>query len=503
MPAKRLIGAVGGVAISALIAIFLHPAGMEMQGTLVLAILAGAIVWWICDVLPEFATALLMVVLFVSVAGISPEAAFSMFSNSTWWILVGAFAIGLGMRQTGLLRRMAFGIVSLFPRSFAAQVAGFIACGTLLGPLIPSMSAKVSLLGPLAMEIGDALDYPRQGRQDTGLFLAMFTGVQNVAPAVLSASVIGYALLALYPAEVQAQFDFLGWLVASLPWFLPFTIANFVMIVLFYRKQDPEGKGASVSVTDTAASPSLGPDEDAMHPSSNQGEEKGAASMHGRADEESEERMGLGPMSVAEKLMATVAILTILLWITQGVHGLAAWIPAVCALVAMVAAGIITKSNLSTGMDWSSLVFIGIVLGLGAVFAEAGLNSWIVSSFGPAVSELASQPYLLVAGVALITISARFLVVSQIAFLNIFMAFAIPIALAHGVNPWIIGMACYAVISPWFVKYQNPVYLAAYYSVDGKMAKHSALAAYCIPYTVASIACLMLAVPIWQMMGLL
>ena len=64
-------------------------------------------------------------------------------------------------------------------------------------------------------------------------------------------------------------------------------------------------------------------------------------------------------------------------------------------------------------------------------------------------------------------------------------------------------MASYAAINTWFVKYQNPVYLAAFYSVDGKMAKHTALARYCVIHTVLSIACLVIAVPFWQGMGLL
>lgn len=166
-----------------------------------LAILAGAIVWWICAVLPEFATALIMVALFALIGQIPATSGFSFFSNPIWWLLVGAFSIGLGMKETGLLERMALAIVSRFPSSFTAQVIGFFACGTILGPLIPSMAAKASLLAPLAMEVGDLRGYRRQGRQATGLFLAMFTGVQTAAPAFISSSIVGYTLLAIYPGS--------------------------------------------------------------------------------------------------------------------------------------------------------------------------------------------------------------------------------------------------------------------------------------------------------------
>ena len=68
--AKRIGGAIGGILVGVLMALFLHPEGLSQQGCYVLAILAGSIVWWICGVLPEFATALIMVMLFALVGGI-------------------------------------------------------------------------------------------------------------------------------------------------------------------------------------------------------------------------------------------------------------------------------------------------------------------------------------------------------------------------------------------------------------------------------------------------
>lgn len=213
-------------------------------------------------------------------------------------------------------------------------------------------------------------------------------------------------------------------------------------------------------------------------------------------------RRELGRMSLDERRMAIITAVTVALWVTQSLHGMAAWIPAVGALVAMTACGIINKRNFGPGVGWESLIFIGVVLGLGDVFAQAGITEWIVAEFTPLVMALADNPYMLVVGIALITIAARFLIVSQTAFINIFLAFVIPIAITLGINPWVIGMASYTVINIWFVQYQNPVYLAAFYSVDGKMAKNSKLAEYCILYTVIAIVCLLIAVPFWQMMGL-
>lgn len=475
---RRIGGAIVGVAIALILGIFFHPRDLSLEGCAVLSILAGAIVWWICNVLPEFATALIMVGLFTLIAGVSSEASFSFFSDSIWWLLVGAFSIGLGMRETGLLERMALAIVSRFPSSFAAQIIGFFACGTILSPLIPSMAAKASLLSPLTLEVSDVCGYARQGPQATGLFLSMFTGLQTAAPTFISSSIIGYALLALYPADVQAQFDFVTWFLMSLPWLVPMIVLNLLFLIILYRPRKAT-KGHPVGSQEPVPSPS--------------------SSIR---DTIAEKYRELGPMSKAERRMSLIVGATVVLWTTQGLHGIAAWIPAVGALVAMCACGIIAPKGLSSGIDWGSLIFIGIVLGLGDVFNEAGLTDWIVKIFAPMVVSLAANPYLLVFGLAIITILARFLIVSQTAFLNIFLAFVIPIALTLGINPWVIGMACYAVINVWFVKYQNPVYLAAFYSVEGKMVKQSKAVLYCLVYTGISILSLLIAVPFWQLYGL-
>ena len=135
------------------------------------------------------------------------------------------------MRESGLLRRMALAILRRFPRTYGAQVAGLLAAGTLVGPFVPSMAVKAVMLAPLSLGISDSMGYERKSRAAEGLFLAMFTGIRNVAPAVVSASVIGYAILGLLPPEVQAQFDMAHWLMAMLPWFVVVSVLNYLAIM--------------------------------------------------------------------------------------------------------------------------------------------------------------------------------------------------------------------------------------------------------------------------------
>ena len=487
--AKRRIklgcAAAGALAAAVLIVTCPIP-GLSYQATAVLGILIMAIVWWITGVLPEFVTAVVMAVLFVVVAGISVGATFSTFASSTWWLLLSAFTLGVGMKTSGLMKRIALAIVRKFPRTFRCQVAAQLVAGTVLGPLIPSLAVKGAMLAPLAMNIGDELGYERQGKRATGLFAAMLVGIRTVAPTIVSASITGYALMATLPADVQEQFNMASWFVAALPWLVVVLVLNYFLIMGIYGRGEKAASG-SETVGAPGNAQSL------------------KQSSRGGIDEGGKQPIpdGLGPLSVVEKRMLGIILVTVVLWATEPFHHVSAMAVGLAALVAMFVLKVIDVPAFKSGVNWTSLLFIGIALGLGSVFAEAGLNDWVMQTCGPAFQALAGNPYLLVLGIGVITVVLRFLIVSEVAYLNLLMAFLVPMAASVGVNPWVLGFSAYALVIAWFAKYQSPIYLAAFYAVDGKMAKHSELAKYCGVYLATCLVGLAVSVPYWQWMGLL
>lgn len=474
---KKVIGAVLGIVVGLVVFFACGNVGLSQQGVLCLAILCWAVVWWVAGVLPEYATAILMAAAFVVLAGVRMSATFAAFSTSTWWLLIAAFGLGAGMKSSGLMHRMALAIIAKFPASFKARVAGLMAVGTVLGPLVPSLSAKTSMITPIAMSMGDAAGYPRKGKQMQGLFLAMLTGVRNIGPAVISASIIGYGLLALLPPDVQACFDMLHWFIAALPWFIVVTLLNYIAIVVLYGPRGLQGRGGSAEHQAPA--------------------DEAAAAQSVRASYDQ-----LGAMTRHEKQMLAIILVTVAFWVTQPLHHIDSTVVALIALVAMHVCGIMDKDGFKNGIGWPSLVFIGIIIGLANVFQEVGISDWIVAVAGPLFTVLAQNPYAFVIGVGVVTIVLRFVIVSEMAYVNIVMVFLIPLALAQGINPWVVGFAVYATVNPWFVLYQNPIYLAAFYSVDGEMVRHADMAKYCLLYMVFCLVGLACSVPYWQWMGL-
>lgn len=516
--AKRRIKlgcAAAGALVAALLIATCPIPGLSYQATAVLGILIMAIVWWITGVLPEFVTAVVMAVLFVVVAGISVGATFSTFASSTWWLLLSAFTLGVGMKTSGLMRRIALAIVRKFPRTFRCQVIAQLVTGTVLGPLIPSLAVKGAMLAPLAMSIGDELGYERQGKRATGLFAAMLVGIRTVAPTIVSASVTGYALMATLPADVQEQFNMASWFVAALPWLVVVLALNYFLIMGMYGRGEKAGSGSeTVGAPGNAqslnrSSPRCGTRfvgaAECADSRRDEAESSAVESSRGGTDLNDNQSIPdcLGPLSAVEKRMLAIILMTVVLWATEPFHHISAMAVGLAALVFMFVLKVIDVPAFKSGVNWTSLLFIGIALGLGSVFAEAGLNDWVMQTCGPAFQALAGNPYLLVLGIGVITVVLRFLIVSEVAYLNLLMAFLVPMAASVDVNPWVLGFSAYALVIAWFAKYQSPIYLAAFYAVDGKMAKHSELAKYCGVYLATCLAGLVVCVPYWQWMGLL
>ena len=471
MDRKKLIGLVAGVAIPiALIA--LQPfAGLTMQGTAAFSILLGAIVWWIVGVLPDYVTALTMAALFVLVADIPADVTFSAFSSSTWWLLVCAFCMGLGMQRSGLLKRLSLSILDRFPHTFRAQATGLMAAAFVTSPFIPSLAAKCAILTPIALSISDQMGYERKSREANGLFLALFTVIRNMGPAVISASFVGYVVLGLLPEDVQGQFDLIHWLLAALPWLVLVTVLNFAAImVMFEPKVERAARRAR----------------------------RGGAAKRGASVEHED----LGPMTLAEKQMLAIVGVAVLMWVFERWHGVPAYIVAIFAVVAMVFCGQFKNADLRGGIAWENILFMGVVLGLAPAFAYAGVDVWVVGSCAPLLTAFAGNPYAIVGIIAVVTLVLRFVIVSETAFINIFMVFAVPLAPQLGISPWIIGFCVYAMVNPWFTVYQNPVYIAAIGSVDSKMTDHAIQARFCAVYMAICFVALLASVPYWQMLGL-
>ena len=162
---KELVTVVIGIAI----ALLPPPAGLEAKAMIFLGILAWAVMNWVITPMPTYASGLIMLALFALFKLVPFPRAFGAYSGGIVWLILCVLLIGTAVSKSGLLSRVCLMIMKVCPPTFRGQMLALLAGGCLIGPLMPSTTAKVAIAGPFATRIGELLGLKERSRGLNGL----------------------------------------------------------------------------------------------------------------------------------------------------------------------------------------------------------------------------------------------------------------------------------------------------------------------------------------------
>lgn len=195
------------------------PLGMPETAKAVLAIALWMIVWWITEAIPIYATAFLPLGL-MPVMGVLPlNQVAAEYMHPIVILLLGMFMIALAIEKSGLQRKIAFQLISIFGYSPRRIIWGFMIATALMSTVVMSTTVVLILL-PTAFVILEALvnsNFKVSARFRMILMLAI-----AYASSIGSAStLIGAPPNLLYAGTVKEMFDhtvtFAEWSVLGAP----------------------------------------------------------------------------------------------------------------------------------------------------------------------------------------------------------------------------------------------------------------------------------------------
>jgi DASS family divalent anion:Na+ symporter len=463
---RRLINTIGGVAgtLAGIALAFHHPPqGLTVAAMRAAGILVWAVSFWVFDIMPEYVTALLMCTFWAVTKTVPFQTAFSNFSDANWWIIVGAFGLGVAATKSGLLRRSALFILNLFPATFKGQTLGLLGAGTVLSPFIPSASARAAIASPLALAISDVMKYDRKSPGATGMFGAMWAGFCVIGtPIFLSGTFINFATMGQFPKAYHVTW--MWWFVYSLPWAIVVFLGLTLAIWFLY------------------------------HPSQ-------AAPLPQQAVSGELDR--LGSMSRDEKVTFAVMSLTLAMWITESLHKVPSGAVAIFALCVLLALNVLSREDFRRGIDWAAVIYIGCLINMGTVCQTLKIDLWLGRALEPVVSNFVSRPCLFVVALSLAVYLARLVIVSITSAAIIFTVVLSPLVLAHGMHPWIVAFVSVACANIWFFFYLNAWFVLAFYGTGGHMVEHRKLVKLSFAYAAIAIIGFLVSVPYWRLLGLI
>lgn len=459
----KALGGILGIICGLLIATQTPPTGLSIQSMWGLGIVAWAIIYWIFNVLPEYVVALLMCSAWVVFNVVPFNIAFEQFSSTTWWLLLSALGIGAAVNGSGLIKRLTLHLMSFFPTTYKGQILGMLLTGMGIAPLIPSVTAKAAIMAPLSLIISDTMGYKRKSPGAAGMFSAMYAGFICTGPIFLSASINCYMARGFLPIDVQIQFTWVEWLLCTMPWGIVLLAGSYFALILLY-------KPLKTNLANDFCKKQL---------------------------------IELGSISRNEKITLIVLISTLLLWMSEGVHGISSTLVALIAWSVLLGFNVYGRYDFRKEIPWDSIIFIGVIFNLGSVLPYLNIDKWIGDTIGYIIIPVMANPYLLILVLTITIYIARFILVSMAATITIFLAVLVPFAIQAGINPWIIAFIILTSINIWLAHYQNSTYLTAYYATDGVMVKHSQMAKMSLIYMLLSLLGLFLSIPYWKLLGLI
>ena len=359
----KWIGFLGGLFIFFLMLFSASPEGLSLGGWRTAAVAVLMATWWVTEVLPISATAMLPLVLFPVLGIVDIDTAAAPYADPMIFLFLGGFVIAIAMQKWDLHRRIALNIIHLIGSKPRNIIAGFIISSAFMSMWVSNTAATMMML-PIGLSVIQ-LTKIRENNAEEEQQYANFAIVLMLAIAYAAnvgglGTVIGTPTNALMIAfandAYNMEISFVQWMSIGIP------IVVLGLPVIFY------------SLANIAFPVRI-------------------KTLPGGKEYLDSELDRLGKISKPEKMVAVVFVLVALLWISRPL--IAPLIPGISdasiaifgALLLFLIPVNLKKSRFlmrwrdAEELPWGVLILFGGGLSLAGAIQHTGLAEWVGGYF--------------------------------------------------------------------------------------------------------------------------
>lgn len=453
-----------GVAAAVGLAILALPAlhALPKPAQYVVAITGFTVMLWALQVMNNGVASVLMMALMI-LAGVRVPVVLGGFASPQFWILLCVLFYGFAMQRTGLARRLAYYILSLFPGTYRGILSAFFVIGLVLALGIPSMTVRTAIIVPIAWALVHSLGLASRSR---GAALIMLTAIEMaVMPgcAFLYGSLFGPVVDSLFQSKHLA----LSWLSYAQVLAFPTLLLSGLLIVVNPLVMRPESR------------------------------------LEVSGDFAKRELEALGAIKRDELITAMVVLVSIVYWATDRNHHLPGFLVGMLALAVFAMFGIVGDSDIGTGVSWTLLLFMGGIFSLASVIQEYKMTDWLAGFAVPVMKQLTSSSaaFFLVMAAAMLVV--RFLDPSGFIALSVLFLPIVDVASAAGIRPLLVVAPLLLAAVPFWVSYQN-IWIAMGEGITaGQAFSAGQRVRLANAYALTTVVTVVIAVGYWKLIGVL
>ena len=319
------------------------PEGVEPRAWRLLAVFVATMVGIVLRPLPMGAMAFVAVAFAVLSGTLTIAEATAGFGSTVVWLVVAAFFIATAFVRTGLGTRIAYHFVRVLGKRSLGLAYGLVATDLVLAPAIPSNTARAGgvvfpILKSLCVSLGSDAALGTERRIAGFLTFTAYQGVV-VTSAMFLTAMAANPLAAELAAQQGVAISWGLWAAAGS---VPGMLSLLLVPLLIYRLYPPE-------VTHTPEAPAL---------ARRRLREMGAPSRH-------------------ERILLTVFLCLLALWIFGGALGVSATATAMAGVAAMLATGALDWQDvLDERSGWDTLIWFAVLVMMASQLGELGLLAW-------------------------------------------------------------------------------------------------------------------------------
>ena len=299
-----------------------------------LAFLICAIALLSTRILPEYLSALIILLGAVLLAVAPPEVVFSGFATGGFWLTFAGIIIGLAIHESGLGNALAQRALSGRHFTFMQLISALVLLSFGLGFLIPATIPRLMILLPIGVALAEELDLEARTKGYNGIMLAIILGTFAPTGAILTANLPTIVHVGAMEAIYGISVSYAEFFALQAPVVVPLRILAIILVIRLFFNQGPVASRLDRSVE---------------------------------------------PLTVKQRNLLIILCITLLFWATDSLHHIKpAWISLTAAVVLLLPwtrqierDTFVGKANLAPSL------YIAGILAIGAIVKHTGLDQTI------------------------------------------------------------------------------------------------------------------------------
>ncbi|MEE2970296.1 MAG: SLC13 family permease [Pseudomonadota bacterium] len=314
--------------------------------------IAGVVIFavglWATAIVSEYFTAIIFLLLAVTLTGTDRAVVFSGFHSSAAWMIFGGLIIALAVRTTGLGARIAGIILSRIGKTYLSVLVGIVIVTGMTSFVIPSNTARVMIMLPIFLALADRLGFAAGSNGRVGIALAVGAGSIYPSFTILPSAVPNLVLVGAAENILGLELTYGQYILAQFP---VITIVSVIALPLLLKFLFP----------------------DIARPN---GEDIVSA-----------------PVGAPEIRLLIILAVALALWMSDFAHGVSpAWVSLAAAIICMTPRiGMLEPSVMVREINLAPWFFVSAIVGMGAVVANSGLGDlaggWLLAQIPLAPGE--------------------------------------------------------------------------------------------------------------------